>query len=112
MRIFSEIVCLREGLMKPNLAIIFYKEKRTIIFITPIRTQGELLINEARPRNPIKRIFGVLKRILPVLASAIKLKLEKVEQIAVACAELHNEATSQNDKMLLEPQISHMGSMK
>lgn len=65
--------------------------------ITPLRnpvTPAEHLFNESqiRTRNPIERLFGVLKRRFPILSLGIRIDVRKVEAIVVACAVLHNIA--------------------
>lgn len=62
-------------------------------FLHP-RTPAENLYNEAhiRTRNIVERSYGVWKRRFPVLANKLRLKLERVEAVIVACAVLHNIA--------------------
>ncbi|KAK9681280.1 DDE superfamily endonuclease [Popillia japonica] len=59
--------------------------------MTPLanpQTPAEHLYNEAqiRTRNVIERCFGVWKRRFPILSLGIRLSVEKVEAIVVACA--------------------------
>ncbi|XP_045471748.1 putative nuclease HARBI1 [Harmonia axyridis] len=63
------------------------------------QTSAENLFNEAqiRTRNPIERLFGIWKRRFPILALGIRLNIEKVEAVIVACAVLHNIAIQMND---------------
>lgn len=73
--------------------------------LTPLRnpeTRAEQLYNESqiRTRNPVERLYGVLKRRFPVLAIGIRLKVEKVEAIVVACAILHNIACEMGEPQL------------
>lgn len=71
--------------------------------ITPLlnpQTPAENLFNEAqiRTRNAIERLFGIWKRRFPILAVGIRLNIEKVEAVIVACAVLHNIAIQMNDE--------------
>ncbi|KAK5650081.1 hypothetical protein RI129_001823 [Pyrocoelia pectoralis] len=73
--------------------------------ITPLQnpqTRAEHLFNESqiRTRNPIERCFGVIKRRFPVLAIGIRLNIQKVEAIVVACSVLHNIACMMNEPEL------------
>lgn len=72
-------------------------------FLQP-RTPGENLFNEShiRTRNTVERSYGVWKRRFPVLANTIRLKLDRVEAIIVACAVLHNIAIDMKEE---EPPI-------
>ncbi|KAI4455646.1 hypothetical protein MML48_9g00004124 [Holotrichia oblita] len=70
--------------------------------MTPLanpQTPAEHLYNEAqiRTRNVIERCFGVWKRRFPILSLGIRVSIEKVEGIVVACAVLHNIACSMRD---------------
>lgn len=70
--------------------------------ITPLlnpQTPVENLFNEAqiRTRNAVERLFGIWKRRFPILAVGIRLNIEKVEAVIVACAVLHNIAIQMND---------------
>jgi len=65
--------------------------------MTPILNpngEGQNIYNEAqiRTRNAVERIYGVWKKILPVLAVGINMNLQFVESIIVATAVLHNIA--------------------
>lgn len=57
------------------------------------------LYNESqiRTRNVVERSYGVLKRRFPVLSLGIRLKLDRVEAVIVACEVLHNIAIDSND---------------
>lgn len=73
--------------------------------ITPLtnpQSPSEQLFNESqiRTRNPIERCFGVLKRRFPVLALGIRLDINKVEAIVIACCVLHNIACIRNEPEL------------
>lgn len=59
-----------------------------------VNTPVEALYNESqiRTRNVVERSYGVWKRRFPVLAFGMRVKLETVKQIIVACAILHNIA--------------------
>lgn len=50
------------------------------------------LFNESqiRTRNVVERSYGVLKRRFPVLATGLRIRLDGVEAVIVACAVLHN----------------------
>ncbi|CAH2000701.1 unnamed protein product [Acanthoscelides obtectus] len=70
--------------------------------ITPIvnpTTEVEQVFNESqiRSRNPVERLFGVLKRRFPVLSLGIRLSLETAQTLIVACAVLHNIAVNMNE---------------
>lgn len=70
--------------------------------ITPIlnpRTEAEQLFNESqiRSRNPIERLFGVLKRRFPILSLGIRLSLETAKAVIIACAVLYNIALDMNE---------------
>ncbi|XP_018578468.1 putative nuclease HARBI1 [Anoplophora glabripennis] len=72
--------------------------------MTPLqdpRTPAEALYNEAqiRTRNPIERCFGVWKRRFPILALGIKLHIDKVEEIVIASAVIHNVAIHMRDEL-------------
>lgn len=65
--------------------------------ITPVanpRSNAEQLFNEAqiRTRNPIERLFGVVKRRFPILSLGIRVSLDTAKKIIVVCAILHNLA--------------------
>ncbi|CAH1971057.1 unnamed protein product [Acanthoscelides obtectus] len=70
--------------------------------ITPIvnpTTEVEQVFNESQitSRNPVERLFGVLKRRFPVLSLGIRLALETAQTLIVACAVLHNIAVNMNE---------------
>lgn len=50
-----------------------------------------------RTRNPVERYYGVWKRRCPVLATGVRLQLERVESAVVATAVLHNIACERNE---------------
>ncbi|KAJ8980951.1 hypothetical protein NQ317_001214 [Molorchus minor] len=59
--------------------------------ITPLAnpvTPAEQLFNESqiRTRNPVERCYGVWKRRFPILSLGIRLNIERVEAVIVACA--------------------------
>lgn len=59
----------------------------------------EQVFNESqiRTRNPIERLFGVLKRRFPILSLGIRLSLDSAKLVIIACAVLHNIALSLNE---------------
>ncbi|KAJ8965807.1 hypothetical protein NQ317_000435 [Molorchus minor] len=59
----------------------------------------EHVFNESqiRSRNPIERLFGVLKRRFPILSLGIRLSLDSAKLVIIACAVLHNIALSLNE---------------
>ena len=72
--------------------------------LTPLNnanTREEQLYNESqiRTRNCVERCFGVWKRRFPILATGIRLNLDRVEAVIVAAAVLHNVAISANDNL-------------
>ncbi|KAB0790733.1 hypothetical protein PPYR_15682 [Photinus pyralis] len=79
--------------------------------ITPLlhpNNDAEQLFNEAqiRTRNPIERLFGVLKRRFPILSIGIRIKLQTAQQSIIACATLHNLARARNDgEPLVDPDV-------
>ncbi|KAB0795011.1 hypothetical protein PPYR_11850 [Photinus pyralis] len=79
--------------------------------ITPLlhpNNDAEQLFNEAqiRTRNPIERLFGVLKRRFPILSIGIRIKLQTAQQIIIACATLHNLARARNEgEPLVDPDV-------
>lgn len=69
--------------------------------ITPLSnpvTEAEQLFNESqiRTRNPIERLFGVLKRRFPILSLGIRLNIDTARIAVLACAVLHNIALTMN----------------
>lgn len=72
-------------------------------FLT-VDSAAKNLYNESqiRTRNVVERSYGVLKRRFPVLSLGMRLKLETVQTIIVACAILHNIAIDNKDEILLE----------
>lgn len=48
-------------------------------------------------RNAAERGFGILKRRFPCLMLGMRFKLEKVQDVIVACCVLHNFLTMQNE---------------
>ncbi|KAJ8911539.1 hypothetical protein NQ315_012792 [Exocentrus adspersus] len=65
--------------------------------ITPLGnpvTPAEQLFNESqiRTRNVVERSYRVWKRRFPILSLGIRLNIERVEAVIVACAVLHNIA--------------------
>ena len=72
--------------------------------ITPlgnVNTREEQLFQEAitRTRNPVERSYGVWKRRFPVLATGIRLKMDRIQSIIVATAVLHNIACNENENL-------------
>lgn len=57
------------------------------------------LYNESQihTRNVVERSYGVWKRRFPILSMGMRIKLERVEAVIVACAVLHNIAIDAND---------------
>lgn len=75
--------------------------------LTPVlnpRTAAEEAYNRAqiRTRNPIERLFGVLKRRFPCLQIGLGLNVKNIPPVIVACAVLHNIALSRHDEILEE----------
>lgn len=65
--------------------------------ITPLLNpadQAQMLFNEAqiRTRNIIERTFGIWKRRFPILAYGMRIKIERVQDVIVTTAVLHNIA--------------------
>lgn len=79
--------------------------------ITPIPNPlgpAEQLFNESqiRTRNPVERLFGVLKRRFPILSLGLRVSLDTARSIVVACAVLHNIALSMNEpKPIVDPNL-------
>ena len=72
--------------------------------MTPLlnpQTAAEGLYNEGhiRTRNTVERLFGIWKRRFPVLALGMRLKLNKVIPVIVACAVLHNIARQNGEEL-------------
>lgn len=70
--------------------------------ITPILNptiEVEQVFNESqiRTRNPIERLFGVLKRRFPVLSLGIRLSCDTAKVVIIGCAVLHNIAIIMNE---------------
>lgn len=70
--------------------------------ITPITNphrEAENRFNESqiRTRNPIERLFGVLKRRFSVLSLGVIVSLDTTKSVIIACAVLHNIAQSMNE---------------
>lgn len=70
--------------------------------LTPLLNPGnraEQNYNRAqiRTRNTVERFFGVIKRRFPCLQNGLRLKLETVPKVIVACGVLHNICKQQND---------------
>lgn len=59
------------------------------------------LYNESqiRTRNVIERAYGVWKRRFPCLSLGLRIALEKVQPVVMACAVLHNIAIDENDHL-------------
>ncbi|XP_041981468.1 putative nuclease HARBI1 [Aricia agestis] len=75
--------------------------------LTPLlnpRTAAEVAYNRSQisTRNPVERLFGVLKRRFPCLQNGLGLKLENIPPIIVACAVLHNIAIYRQDELTEE----------
>lgn len=76
----------------------------TMYMATPLPnpvTNIELLYNESqiRTRNVVERSYGVLKRRFPVLSLGMRLHMETIKNIIVACAVLHNLCIDQRDRL-------------
>lgn len=71
--------------------------------LTP-ETRAEVNYNRAqiRTRNTVERFFGVLKRRFPCLQNGLRLKLETIPKVIVACGVLHNICKQQNDEFVDE----------
>jgi nuclease HARBI1 len=70
--------------------------------LTPLRNpvrREEILYNESqiRTRGAVERQYGVWKRRFPVLSLGIRLRLDRVQNVIVACAVLHNLAIEMNE---------------
>lgn len=94
---------LEDGEFEDNLLVGDSGYAIKSFLITPLlnpQTPAENMFNEAqiRTRNPIERLFGIWKRRFPILALGIRLNIEKVEAVIVACAVLHNIAIQMNDE--------------
>ncbi|XP_063215794.1 putative nuclease HARBI1 [Bacillus rossius redtenbacheri] len=75
----------------------------TQFLLPPLRnpvTEEQNLFNESliRTRNTVERQYGVMKRRFPVLALGIRLHLETVEAVIVACAVMHNIALQKGEE--------------
>lgn len=77
-----------------------YELKKYLLtpFLNP-SSAAENLYNEShiRTRNTVERCFGVCKNRFPVLRRQIKLKLNRVQPIIVACFVLHKIAIESNE---------------
>lgn len=75
--------------------------------LTPLlntQTPAEEAYNKSQisTRNPIERLFGVLKRRFPCLHNGMGLKIKNIPPVIVACAVLHNIALSRDDALIEE----------
>ncbi|PSN50551.1 hypothetical protein C0J52_03514 [Blattella germanica] len=52
-----------------------------------------------RTRNPVERCYGVWKRRFPVLATGIRLGMDRLQSVIVATAVLHNIAVKENENL-------------
>ncbi|EEZ98951.1 hypothetical protein TcasGA2_TC004575 [Tribolium castaneum] len=50
-----------------------------------------------KSRNKIESIFGILKRRFPSFNSGLRLKIDTIVQVVVACGALHNICKKPND---------------
>jgi hypothetical protein len=71
--------------------------------VTPLRNPQlpeEHLYNEAqiRTRGTVERQYGLWKRRFPVLSLGMRLALDNVQNVIVACAVLHNLAIDMNER--------------
>jgi nuclease HARBI1 len=79
--------------------------------VTPIRhpvLPEEHLFNESqiRTRSTVERQYGTWKRRFPVLSLGIRLALQTVQQVIVACAVLHNIAIDMHeDEPPMDPEL-------
>lgn len=81
--------------------------------ITPMRNPQqphEHLFQESiiRTRNVVERMYGVWKRRFPVLSLGIRLNVERIQAVVVACAVLHNIAILNNEDEPLEEPDFHV----
>lgn len=67
---------------------------------TPAETREQRIFNKihAKERVTIERVFGQIKRRFPILGNLIRVKLENVPKIVVACAMLHNIGKTLRDE--------------
>lgn len=56
----------------------------------------------AKERVVIERVFGQIKKRFPILGNLVRVKLDKVAKIVVACAVLHNIGKTINDNYEVE----------
>lgn len=78
--------------------------KNTPYLATPYLTVDSAvknLFNESqiRTRNVVERSYGVWKRRFPCLSLGLRIALERVQAVVVACAVLHNIAIDENDQL-------------
>ncbi|XP_063218604.1 putative nuclease HARBI1 [Bacillus rossius redtenbacheri] len=69
-------------------------------FLNP-RTNGEVTFNErhVRTRSTVERQYGVLKRRFPVLAVGMRVSVDTVMAVIVACCVLHNMCVENNEEL-------------
>lgn len=78
--------------------------RNTNYMLTPYlnpTTPQETLFNMSHisTRNVVERSYGILKRRWPVLSMGMRVKLQTIQMIIVACAVLHNIAIDERDRM-------------
>lgn len=78
--------------------------RNTMYMATPFlnaETNLQNLYNESqtRTRNVVERQYGVLKRRFSVLSTGMKVRMETVQMIIVACAVLHNIAIDAREEV-------------
>lgn len=95
---------LESGVFRGYFIVADSGYKNTSYLATPYLTVDspvKNLYNESqiRTRNVVERSYGVWKRRFPCLSLGLRIALEKVQPVVVACAVLHNIAIDQKDHL-------------